>query len=70
MKRTTRRGGYRDAVRWVAHNDNAGTDDGAYEIAGYVSTLLVADLFGADPDVVAKDILRVRRKEVRSDDTG
>lgn len=71
-RRVTKRPGYREAVYWIAVNDNPGdpmyqdsAPDGPDEIAGYVSTLLVADLFGADPELVAKDVDRVRRKEFK-----
>lgn len=60
-KRTvTKRPTYGDAVRWIAFNDNDGSDDAVPEIAGYISTLLVADLFGAEPYKVAVDVLRTR----------
>lgn len=64
---------YREGVEWIALNDNAGGDDPRTcrtdgeaqramreNIAGYVSTLLLADLFGADPALVAHDIFRKR----------
>ena len=46
-------------MAWIAENDDAGTLD-ADIIAGYVSTLLLADLFHKEPAVVAQDIVRVR----------
>ena len=52
--------GYRFAVAWIAQNDNAGNGDSIEEIAGYVSTLLLADLAEKDPDKVARDIMQVR----------
>lgn len=71
----TKRPSYREAVYWIAHNDNDGGDrvpvgcrDGELQgqvrnnIAGYISTLLVADLFGADPQAVAADIFRERHR--------
>jgi hypothetical protein len=48
-------------VRWIAENDNAGSGDNLSVIAGYVTTLLLADLFGKPESVVAADIVRVRR---------
>ena len=56
------RRGYRFAVRWIAENDNAGAFDSEEEIAGYVSTLLVGDLFGKTAEQVAHDVKRVRRQ--------
>lgn len=57
----------RAAVEWIALNDNA-ADDGAANpdaernVAGYVSTLLVADLFGVTAERVAFAVMRVRAK--------
>lgn len=75
-KVVTKRPSYREAVQWIALNDNAGDDrvpagcrDGQLQrkvidsIAGYISTLLVADLFGAEPLLVATDIFRERQIE-------
>ena len=72
-QRTTKRASYREGVEWIALNDNAGDDDPEKcgtdgeaqremigNIAGYISTLLLADLFGADPAMVAHDIFRKR----------
>jgi hypothetical protein len=71
----TKRATYRHGVEWIALNDNTGDDNPAAltasdgpgaaqamreRIAGYISTLLLADLFGADPARVAHDIFRVR----------
>lgn len=57
----TRRG-YRYAVEWIALNDDAGGGASSSEIAGYVSTGLVADLFGKDQRDVALDVYRFRQK--------
>ena len=70
----TQRPTYRRAVEWIALNDNAGDDDPVKcgrdgnaqaamrtNIAGYLSTVLVADLFGADADDVAADVFILRR---------
>lgn len=61
-RRVTRRPTYRDAVLWVAHEDDAGGGADPETVASYVSTVLVADLFGADPEDVAADVVRERRK--------
>lgn len=68
-----KRASYREGVAWISWNDNAADDnplacglDGEAQahmranIAGYVSTLLLADLFDADPADVAADIFRHR----------
>jgi hypothetical protein len=56
-----RRASYRAGVAWIAVNDEP-TDRDAESIAGYVSTLLLADLFAIEPDRVAADVLRARRR--------
>ncbi|MGK7753751.1 hypothetical protein [Roseovarius sp. C03] len=61
-RRVTIRPSYRAAVAWIAHEDNAGCGDPEEEIRGYISTHLVADLFGTDLDDLARDIARERRR--------
>jgi hypothetical protein len=55
------RASYRVGVAWIAHNDEPG-DHEQERISGYISTLLLADLFGKDADDVARDIVRYRVK--------
>lgn len=53
--------GYRSAVAWIAGNDDEdlGNDD-----TGYILTvLLVADLWGKEPQKVAEDIVAYRSKK-------
>jgi hypothetical protein len=62
-----KRASYREGVRWIAANDNAGQDrpgDDDVEdiVSGYVSTLMLADLFDVEPERVARDVMRERRK--------
>jgi hypothetical protein len=57
-----KRASYRFGVKWIAANDNAGSPDTLADVAGYVSTLLLADLFAVEPDRVAKDVQRERQK--------
>ena len=40
-----KRASYRQGVFWIAANDNSGSRDTLADVAGYVSTLLLADLF-------------------------
>ncbi len=53
---------YYDAVAWIAHNDNPGDNESADDIATYLTTLLVADVFGATPIEVAVAVWRLRNK--------
>lgn len=55
------RASYRYGVRWIAENDEAECMD-VEEVAGFISTLLLADLFGKDPDEVARAIVKARRR--------
>lgn len=57
----TKRASYRFGVAWIAENDEPETLD-ADEIGGFISTLLLADLFGKEPGDVAADIVRYRNK--------
>ena len=56
--------GIKFAVDWIALNDAAGDPDAleAEVVAGYISTLLVADIFNKDPEDVALRVVRRRRK--------
>ena len=51
---------YRDAIRWIADNDDSDLgdpSDGTY----IVSISLVADIFGKEPHTVYWDVVRRRR---------
>lgn len=64
-KNLTRRPSYGRAVQWIADNDSPGDDESVPRIAEYISTLLVADLFGARPVQVAIDVVRTRHGKGR-----
>ena len=55
-----KRASYKEAVRWIAENDNSGNGDNENQIEEYVTTALIADIFGIDAKKVAKDINRIR----------
>jgi hypothetical protein len=61
--KTTRlkRASYRDAVSWIALNDEPGDRD-PETVAEIISVVLTAELFGAAPERVATDIIRYRTK--------
>ena len=51
---------YKTAIHWIAFNDNA-RDGGDEElIANYISTALVADLFGKTVEQVARKVAIAR----------
>jgi hypothetical protein len=51
---------YREGVAWIALNDNPGDAEGLSELAGYISVMLLGDIHGVDPNVVAADVLEYR----------
>lgn len=53
---------YKAAVEWIAWNDEPTLTE-PDEIAMQLTVLLVADIFGADPETVAKDVVKVREAE-------
>jgi len=59
-----KRASYRVGVQWIADNDET-FDRGqtVEDISGYISTLLLADLFGVEPARVAADVVRIRAKQ-------
>lgn len=59
MARKTR---YQRAVEWIAYNDEPNEYD-EDEIAGFISTCLVADMFGKDPMQVAQDICAFKERK-------
>ena len=54
-----KRRGYRFGVAWIADNDEPADLDPC-SVAGYISTLLLADLFSVKPERVAADVVRHR----------
>jgi hypothetical protein len=58
-----KRASYREAVEWIALNDSAGDDDPPEILSGLVTVCLIADLFGESTERVARDVIRVRRRE-------
>lgn len=56
-----KRASYREACQWIALNDSAGDDDD--DVQGFVTTALIADLFGVSDEKVAADVIRLRKKE-------
>jgi hypothetical protein len=53
-----RRPRYRDAVEWIALNDEPSNPD----VAELLSVALIADIFGTTPERVAQDVIRFRAK--------
>jgi hypothetical protein len=52
---------YAFAVNWIAYNDDAACMD-REQIAGYISTKLVADTFERDVATVARDVMHSRQE--------
>lgn len=51
-------------VRWIAENDEPVCMD-ARATAFFVTSLLLADLFGVEPERVGRDVVRMRHKLAR-----
>ncbi len=56
-----KRRGYKFGVEWIAENDDP-TVTNISSVAANISTLLLADLFGKEPVIVAMDIVSHREK--------
>jgi hypothetical protein len=54
---------YLFGVDWIAFNDEPGCME-VETVAGFISTLLLADLFDQRPDDVATDIIESRNREL------
>lgn len=50
------------AIIWIAQNDNAGNNDTPEDVAGYISTCLVCDLFGVPQDEIADHVMKFRKE--------
>jgi hypothetical protein len=57
---------YREAVAWVALNDNPGGDDASdvESIKSYLTVAMGADLFGITPERFAASVVAYREEEV------
>jgi hypothetical protein len=53
----------RKAVEWIALEDNPGDSDSTEDIQHYMTTALVADLFGKTTREIAVAVARVRHEE-------
>lgn len=58
---------FQDAIDWIAFNDNNGSDGrlDIDEISSYISVLLVADVWGFPPSLVARKVIAVRKEQDR-----
>ncbi len=55
---------YKYAVEWIAFNDEPGELSLSF-VASLISVQLIADLFGIAPEVLAKDVIQMRREDIR-----
>lgn len=61
----TKQASYRDGLEWIALNDEPGELDWE-PVSGSISTILLADLFGLDPEVTAQQIVDLRKRMLRT----
>lgn len=57
-----KRASYRDGVDWIACNDEPSDRDLA-SVAGFISVILLATIFGVDAERVAADVIRQRKRD-------
>lgn len=57
----------KSAIEWIALNDAPGDDDAldVEAVAGYVTTVMVADLFDVENTRVARRVVEYRKRLVR-----
>ncbi len=58
-----KRASIKEAVYWIAHNDDPASGPDLEILEAQISVVLVADLFGLSSTEVAKRVARERRKE-------
>lgn len=60
-----KRASYRDAIDYIAMNDDPGDPEALNEevVAGYVTVQLVCCIFGVESERVARDVVRYRKRE-------
>lgn len=56
-----KRASYRDGIDFIACNDEALEMDPEV-VAGLATVVMLASLFGVEPERVAKDVVRLRKK--------
>jgi hypothetical protein len=57
-----KRASYREAIKWIARNDESANDDDFEATRNLVSVCLIADLFDVATEIVAQEVHRVRAK--------
>jgi hypothetical protein len=60
-----KRASYREAIQWIAVNDEAGVEKTEAECGELVSSVLVADLFDVTLERVGRDVYKAREKAGR-----
>lgn len=57
-----KRRGYKFGCQWIADNDNPGDPDAlnVETVSGFISVLLLADMFGKEPEEVALKVVALR----------
>lgn len=59
-----KRASYREGIAWIASNDDAGAKQAhnINQVAAQVTVLMLADLFGQRPQLVAEQVVKYRMK--------
>lgn len=58
-----KRASIREAVAWIAYNDDPASGPDFDSLRGQITVLLVADIFGLDADEVARRVCGLRTRE-------
>lgn len=58
-----KRASYKEAIAWVAMNDET-ADMNPESVKFFITSLLIADIFDVEEDKVGKDIVRFRKKNM------
>jgi len=61
------RASYRKAVAWIASEDEP-EDLDVEAVEGYITVHLIADVFDKETDVVARAVVRKRKKTIREEE--
>jgi hypothetical protein len=60
-----KRASYREAIAWIALNESPADGADQDAIASYMTTHLVADMFGTSDSRVAEDVARARMRHAK-----
>jgi hypothetical protein len=63
-----KRASYREAIKWIARNDESANDDDIEATRDLISVSLIADLFDVAAEIVAQEVHR-KRAQIKKAET-